>query len=131
MTRLGDFPAAFIEALCVHEAFGRLGFAMEDVHFSPDGARDPNTGQVECAVFLRAQCRQFVVTVGTVDRSRDAIAADWTRFAKLASEGAFVSEFETAYAGSTVARNAVPFLVALLQKGFVFPRDRERTTADA
>lgn len=121
--KLADYPAAFIEALCVHEALGRLGFSMDAVHFMPAGALDPSFKRMECAVVLRDQCRQLVVTVGGVDKSESAIAAAWVEFATRASRGEFAGDFQAAFASSSVARNAPAFIFAILQKGFTIPRE--------
>ena len=118
--KLADFPPPFVEALCVHEALARLGFSLEKVFFMANNAFPPMGSRApECAVVLLDRGLQFMVTVGHIPgRPRADIEAQWTQFATLASQGAFEDGFHEVFAASNVARNALPFIMALNERGF-------------
>ena len=118
--KLTDYPAAFVEALCVHEALGRMGFSMDDVFFMPQGAITAG-GVQECAVVLRTQGKQYIMTVGSVDGDPRDVASAWTAFAKRAASKEFDADFDAAFEQSVVLANIVTLTAGILKKGFSLP----------
>ncbi len=113
--RLKHLPQPVKEALGYFEAFRRLGFPADDIYF----ALGPK-GQAQ--TILRSQGLQFACNVGFLPKryhTEKASAALWTEAGTLWNE-AEDAETEAIWEASHARNNAIPFMLALHEKGFNF-----------
>lgn len=113
--RLAHLPQPVKEALGYFEAFRRLGFPADDIYF----ALGPK-GQAQ--TILRSQGLQFACDVGFLPKvyhTEKAAGALWAEASTLWNE-AEDAETKAIWESSHARSNAIPFLVALHEKGFRF-----------
>lgn len=120
----GDYPDAVKECWAVHEALRTLGFSSDDIYVASghDGWQAMNPPAL--FVILRAQEKEFIVTLGTYesDSEIEVALSQWTEFATRFNSGEFdKTKMERIFDDSNVVKNKVQFVMALTGKGFSFP----------
>ncbi len=106
---------ALIEAFCVHQALGKLGFPMESIFFTHSDIRN-NTTHVVAAVLLKWKGRQFTVFCGSYEGTALAMCDAWA--AVLAHQkDPTEEELAAIYEKSDVRKHHVRFVMALQAKG--------------
>lgn len=117
-------PRAFSEDIrecwAVHQAFRSLGFLPDNIYISV--GRDIRHPQADACLFvvLKAQGKDFTVTVGAYPSEEKATAAvgTWHNFVTLANGGAFEREsLDKIYESSHVFANSVELVLSLHEKG--------------
>ena len=115
-----QYPEEVRECWAVHQAFRALGFAPEDIYVAVGGdARHP---EFNAALFvvLKAQGKEFIVTLGgyASEEQAEAVLQQWEAFATFSNDGAFDEGVMTSiYEMSNVMQNKVEFVTALFNKG--------------
>lgn len=109
------------ECWSVHQVLRQLGFDSSDIYIA--AGKDIGEPQFPACLFviLKAQGKEFSVNVGGYSSEGDVESdiAQWTTFATLFNEGFFDKEkLKDVYKRSTVMKNKVFFIDALLKKGF-------------
>lgn len=110
---LATFPPVIQEALCVFEAFRRLGFQADDIYMVHD---DHGMG-----ILLKSGGREFNVRVGEVPVSGPKLGALWEQAAE-AWNSAPQHEIDALWRKSAVLRNGTGLCSALILHGFPLGR---------
>lgn len=126
-----DIPPSFREALCVWQAFRRIGFASDCVFFGKartlvSELPEYQTGQMsarnpfsECFAFfveLHFRDKEFKVCAGEIPEEMD-FETEWLAFAKKIQSGEHAEFVKEAWEKSLISLQMVPLMLALQQKG--------------
>lgn len=116
--KLADYDERLREAWAVHQVFLKLGFTAEQIWV---GVWE-ETG---LTVHLRAQGREFVYVVGLVTGDEVVtLRTTWTRLVRAFLARTFpLPDVHACYESSHVRKQLVPFVQAMLDMGFVLPRE--------
>jgi hypothetical protein len=118
----------YVEAWGAEQAFRRLGFSRDDVYYIV--ADNADRGFVEknvLHVVLRAQEKEFVYTVGAIDRPMDEARAFIIRFKEALGNSELISEafgtalYRATQMGAVEGKRFMHLAELLLRKGFVLP----------
>ena len=115
-----SFSEDIRECWAVHQTLRRLGFLSDNIYISI--GKDIRYPEAEACLFvvLKAQGKEFTVTVGVYPKETQAdFAVDmWTDFVNLANNGEFDKKnLDEIYESSHVFKNCVQFVLALHGKG--------------
>lgn len=115
-----SFSEDIRECWSVHQVFRALGFSADDIYIAV--GKDIRHPEVEAILFvvLRAQGRDFNVTVGAYfsEEEADAAVKKWSEFVNLANAGAFEQDaLDQICKASNVMKNRVDLVFALHNKG--------------
>lgn len=102
------------------EAFRRLGFSADDLYFaiSPSARLK---GAIGGFVKLLTQGKEFVLELGPVEGNSDGLIAEYKRFC-AAQDKVSQADMDRMWQESEPFQDKAGFVLALLAKGFVFPR---------
>jgi hypothetical protein len=116
---LADLPPAYREALCVFEAFRRLGIAAEDIYM---GFGNVGNVGVDCLyVQARQGALEFNFTVAQLlGHTEDQVHETWTEAVRLWN-AAPQEETQPIWEAAAVKKVAEELVVCMYQKGFRFP----------
>lgn len=106
--QLGEFPRIIVEALCVHEAFRRLGYPSDDIYVIYGSPENPK----HLSILVKWGQKEAYVNVGVLDMSADEFKALW-ELAIPAWNGASQEVAMHYWNTSLIRQNAVPFAVNL------------------
>jgi hypothetical protein len=118
------YPDAIKECWAIHEALRTLGFAAEDIYVVKGQSAQHGFNPPAFFVVLKAQEREFVVTVGLYESEQllDEAIEQWTEFATRFNDSEFEEkDMQEIFESSNVGRNKTQFVVALLSKGLKCP----------
>ena len=115
-----QYPEPIRECWAVHQAFRALGFAPEEIYVAI--GKDARHPQFEAALFvvLRAQGKEFLVTLDgyASEAAAEAAVNQWEAFATFSNDGTFdEGVLKVIYDTSNVIQNKVEFITALYNKG--------------
>lgn len=112
------FDASYWECFATHEAFRRLGFTSDELFV---GFGNVSGIDDVLHVQLQSQDKTFTVPVAKMPgvKYEDAMAT-WQAFAH-SLPGMNESELQRRWESSSIRKNSVMFLMALIDKGFVIP----------
>lgn len=111
----------FREALAVHEAFRRLGFASDDLFFCV-----ANKNQV--FVKLIHEGKDFAVICGQFNVPAKQLFDEWKALLEEVNDGSLPEDtMQEIWASSFVYKGRASFITALLTKGFPIPRNEAKT----
>lgn len=116
MNNYESVSPAMREMLATHDAFRKLGFTPDDifVHYNSDGT-------VLVAVHGKDD-REFAVTCGHVDLSREGFVREWTRVVEAVRSASFPqADLDRMWIESLVYRERVTFVASLVAKGVYVP----------
>lgn len=110
-----SFPRPLLEALAAHETLRKLGFTPEQIFIH----RNPPP-QLDIAIVLRHQGKQFAITVGRYDD--DNWLTKWTELVGLYNSKQLPDdELDELYVTSLTGSHHVQLVLALRQKGITPP----------
>lgn len=128
MQTLSDIPPLFLEALSVHEAFRKLGFNSEDVFI----ARGLGPDRVlSILVGIKRDGQQFFLSVGHYDGTDEQLLSTWHEVVAV-YKGSPEESLQNMWDNSSIKKQSVVFLNALIKKGILMPnveRDRKAGVA--
>jgi len=112
--KLAQLHPALQEALAVHEAYRRLGFAAEDIYISQQN------GNLFC--ILKTQGKDFVICVGALAECElEELTELWGAATYLWNEVAPEAERQALWENSCILHDATGFVMALTEKGILIP----------
>jgi len=113
---LDDVPFHFKEALCIHEAFRKMGYPSEEIFIGFAGSNS-NKG-ILVQVILKSEGKQFACDVLVVKGvPTDKLVETWKRSAHLWNTSSDSQKMKL-WNTSIVRKDSVGFVASLVLKGF-------------
>jgi len=128
--KLADLDQAFVEALCLHELFRRMGFAADDVFLMLARAGNPESaiipkglalGDLALFVQLRTQGKEYNVIIGALPCPEDDFAKAWGTAVELFNK-ATRAESDPMWDRAAIVKRWDTVVLDLHGLGFVIPR---------
>lgn len=117
--RLLDYEQPFKEAVGTFEALRKLGFSSNDIFF---GVATPRSDIVQVFVALKAQGKEFTVTLGVVKGTATQVTDTWKTLAERIVAGQIPqADLDHVWQNCLVRQHAEDFVAALKNKGLVLP----------
>lgn len=115
--RVAELPTIFQEALCMHEAFRRMGFTPEQI-FLETSSEAPDARSF--FVTVHAAEGNVGVLIGLCNLSTEEVSAGWIEAVNTYHEGTD-DDLNDLWEHSTAARNLDSIVVSLAFRGVRIP----------
>lgn len=114
--QLSEFPQIFIEMLCTHEAFRRLGYPSSDIFAGIDHDTYPTPQMV---VIIQWGTKSACTTMGVPPCTDDEFPALWEKAVKAWCQPENEWELQAYWDKSVVKQQAVQLAFALHEQGMI------------
>lgn len=119
---IDSIPRMYREAWAAYEAFRKLGFKNDDIY--PMISNSITHGKDVFHIVLEAQGKQFIFTIGKIDRPAEEVNEYWNKLIEAVcdmtlSDDTLHRMWKESFFGDK--NNCKKLLIKISQKGFIIP----------